>query len=111
MSRMLTQKGVDREKTVTRGGGPGLLLGTMRSFRYERKRRKVQSPSTEHIVPILQELLPERVHVKLTTAYACVPCFRSADKLFKLREEVRKKEKELQQQVNHRKDGLMRYAV
>ncbi len=28
---------------------------------------------------------------------ACVPCFRSADKLFKLREEVRKKEKELQQ--------------
>ncbi len=34
------------------------------------KRRKVQSPSTEHIVPILQELLPERVHVKLTTAYA-----------------------------------------
>ena len=38
---------------------------------------------------------------------ACVPCFRSADKLFKLREEVRKKEKELQQQVNHRNDGLM----
>ncbi len=73
------------------------------------KRRKLQSPSTEHIVPILQELLPERVHVKLTTAYACIPCFRSADKLLKLRKEVRKKEKELQQQVNHRKDGLIYY--
>ena len=40
---------------------------------------------TEHILPILQELFPERVHVNVTTAYACIPCFRSADKLFKLR--------------------------
>ena len=38
VSRMLTQKEVDREKTVTRGGGPGSLLGIMRFFRYEHHR-------------------------------------------------------------------------
>ncbi len=35
-----------------------------------KEEESTESLYTEHIVPILQELLPERVHVKLTTAYA-----------------------------------------
>ena len=59
VSRMLTQKEVDREKTVTRGGGPGSLLGIMRSFRYE-----------HHLpYPLLEQVLHQQLQWTITLIF------------------------------------------
>ncbi len=68
-------------------------------------RRKIRSPSTEHVIPILSEFIGELNPPSTNTilhdgAFLCRPCLRSLEKLRKLRQEVKFKETELRQQMD-----------
>ncbi len=71
-----------------------------RSSAKPKDRRKVHSPSTGHIIPVLDEFLsqlrPLSTEIVLAaSAFLCRPCVRNVEKLLKLREDVMKKEAEL----------------
>ena len=65
------------------------------------ERRRLEGPSAELIIPVLTELLPEAGRAKLRDAQCCIcrSCYRSVEKLIKLRQDTQKKEKELAMQV------------
>ena len=68
-------------------------------------RRKIHSATTGHVIPVLNEFVSELgllstdpvIHAN---AFLCRPCLRSVENLIKLREDVKKKEAELRQQMD-----------
>ncbi len=66
------------------------------------ERRKLFSPSTEHVRPFMKVLFEEHQKTLETLepeAFVCRSCLRSVEKLKKLREDTSTKENELKEQI------------
>lgn len=76
-----------------------------RSSTKSAERRKLFSPSTEHVLPLLKEMIGDLKHRILEqSTILCRTCVRSLERLMKLKTDVTTKETELREQISRLRD-------